>query len=187
MYVLQGGGGGIAHSRPHILAYISSLFKPPFTTIHAHTHTHTHTHTPRRVATSSMFLSTYCTVGVISVVMLRRLGLRRSTAGALAPFSVAGAGAIAGWTVLMEKKSRRVELGLFVWAKACDIFWQLAENSNLPILSKILTGLPGQLLLFMAGWASMMHAFVRHPTMIRPTYLSLLRRFVDSDSRHQFL
>ena len=71
-----------------------------------------------RIAMSSAFLTTYTAVGVTAVVLLRHLGLRHSVVGSkLSQCALVLGGMVAGLTVLLEKKSRRVELALFVWAK----------------------------------------------------------------------
>jgi len=43
----------------------------------------------------------------------------------------------------------------------------------------------GEVLIFALSFASIMHAFVRHPKDIRSTYSSIIQRFFDSDERHQ--
>eukprot|EP00947_MAST-08B_sp_MAST-8B-sp1_P000924 g924.t1 len=142
------------------------------------------------IAVSSLFLTTYTAIGVSMLPVLRWLGLRYSVVGpSLAPLAVSAAGMIAGFSVLLEKKSRRIELALFVFQKAIDVVWNLASNAKGPwrwLLAEVVTGLPGQVLLFSTALGSIMHAFVRHPHMIRGTYRSMLRRFFDSDTRHTF-
>ena len=142
------------------------------------------------IAVSSLFLTTYTAIGVSMLPVLRWLGLRYSVVGpSLAPLAVSVAGMIAGFSVLLEKKSRRIELALFVFQKAIDVVWNLASNAKGPwrwLLAEVVTGLPGQVLLFSTALGSIMHAFVRHPHMIRGTYRSMLRRFFDSDTRHTF-
>ena len=130
----------------------------------------------------------YCMIGVCMVPLMRRLGFRYSVAGRLAPLCFSIAGVVAGTSLFLEKKSRRIELALFVWAKACDIMWFLGkEQRHLPIISKVVTGLPGEIMLFGLSLSSIMHAYLRHPHMIRPSYRGIMRRFFDADNRHQFL
>lgn len=139
------------------------------------------------IALSSTFLTTYCAIGVCMVPLLRRLGFRYSVAGRFAPLTFCIAGVVAGSSLFIEKKSRRIELALFVWAKACDIMWILGKENPNPIIRKVVTGLPGQMLLFGLSLSSIMHAYLRHPHMIRPAYRGIMRRFFDADNRHVFL
>jgi len=135
------------------------------------------------VTRSSVFLAAYCTFGVNTITIARALGLRSAVVGTLlAHLAPALSGAIAGVSVLMEKKSRRMELALYVWSQACVSIWDVLKTTH------YFKPLPyGEVVIFALSFASIMHAFVRHPGDIRPTYSSIIQRFFDSDERHQTL
>lgn len=136
------------------------------------------------VARSSLFLSAYCTIGVNAITFIRALGLRSGVVGvSLAQLAPMVSGAIAGGlSVIFEKKSRRMELALYIWSQALVSVWDVLKTKwhfkPLPY---------GEVLIFALSFASIMHAFVRHPKDIRPTYSSIIQRFFDSDERHQTL
>jgi hypothetical protein len=93
---------------PILFFYPTSLIKAPLTTL-------------KRlllgVARSSSFLSLFVTMGMTSIGPLRAFGLRHSIVGNYAHMLFAIAGGWAGLATLVEKKGRRVELGLFVFSK----------------------------------------------------------------------
>lgn len=79
----------------------------------------------------------------------------------------------------MEKKSRRIELGLYVLGKAVEARYNhLRQLGYLPRIPN------GEVGFFMLCLGIIMHAYVRHPEMIRRAYYSTMEGFFDSDQRH---
>lgn len=140
------------------------------------------------VAQSSSFLSTYCTIGISTVIICRRLGLRHNIFGALAESIGPIAGAMCGVAVVLDKKSRRSELALFVFAHSvtsCWIFLKRILNRHFRFDGSPISRY-GDVALFSISMSIIMHAFTRHSGMIRRTYASIMRRLFDSESRNHF-
>lgn len=128
-------------------------------------------HVAAGIARSSVFLATYCTTGWTSVYAAERfLGLSHHINGFLG-------GALAGAAVLLEKKPRRIELGLYVGTQALESLWRIHRHRlGLPPL----TSRPIPPLLFAFSLGVLMHAFNRRPRTLRATYRSLLRQVAGS-------
>ena len=82
-------------------------------------------------------------------------------------------------SVILEKKSRRIELALYVMGKALEARYnRLRELKYIPRIPN------GEVGLFMLCLSIIMHAYVRYPQMIRRAYYSTMEGFFDSDERH---
>lgn len=127
----------------------------------------------RNVLQSSVFLSAYCTQSWLGACAVSLLGLR----GVL---TAAFAGCCGGTSIFIERKSRRIELGLYVGAHAlkaafrCLIKWGWLKSLPSPA---------GEVVLFSFGISLLMHAFTRNPRLMRKTYYGLFRFFFGSGSR----
>mmetsp|Transcript_25050 Transcript_25050/g.54048 ORF Transcript_25050/g.54048 Transcript_25050/m.54048 type:complete len:396 (+) Transcript_25050:746-1933(+) len=158
---------------PVLLFYPSQLVRNPVKTI-------------RRVgwgvSQSSLFLTVYCCVGMSALSLLRSVGFKYNIMGAKSQVAFAIAGGLGALATLLEKKSRRIELALYVLSKAVEARW------NQLIMSKKFTPWKGGgILVFMYCFGIICHTYNIHPGMLRATYLSLLKRFLDStEARHKF-
>mmetsp|Transcript_10242 Transcript_10242/g.11805 ORF Transcript_10242/g.11805 Transcript_10242/m.11805 type:complete len:520 (+) Transcript_10242:220-1779(+) len=160
-------------SLPVLLFYPLSLVKHPVETM---------ARTMSGVMRSSLFLATYCATGVTSISLMRLLGFNFSNVGTFAHLAPAAAGFLSGLATLIEKKSRRIELALYVLSKAVEgRATQLVEAGLLPNFRG------AEILVFMSSLAVIMHAYVRHAKMLRSSYYSILCRFFDTDKRHEFI
>eukprot|EP00941_MAST-03F_sp_MAST-3F-sp1_P001328 g1328.t1 len=138
------------------------------------------------ISRSCIFLSLFCTIGVGSLAILRAVGLRYSVAGKHARHLFVVAGAMAGGSVLIEKKSRRIELALYLARIAAGSLWKIA-NTEKWVIVRILFGIPvlgkalyrkGNVLLFCCALASLLHARLRHPAVLRKSYSSVIDRIL---------
>ena len=132
------------------------------------------------------------------MLFYRALGLRYRYFGTLATYCYA----LAGWTgsffsTIIEKKSRRIELALYVLSQALETLCNAIAGVHTYRPGETVVGTVkatafkasnsvsvGVLLSFMASMAVVGHAYMRHPDVIRGVYLGMLRRFFDSDKRH---
>ena len=132
---------------------------------------------------STLFLATYCTFGIGFMSVGRRLGLRYDTIGSFAKIVPFLCGAVAGLATLIEKRSRRIELALYVMSKAVEgLYNALRERLG----DRLMAPWGGEQLLFAASFAVVCHANLRHPELVRESYRALLMRFFDTDKRHKF-
>jgi hypothetical protein len=117
------------------------------------------------IVRSSTFLGLYCTLGHTAMCAVNNVyGSKYSKlSGVLA-------GLACGSAVLLEKKSRRIELALYVFSHAAQTFWRdwvsLGVFTNIP---------HGEVLLFAASFAVITWAYINEPYFLRPSYFSLLR------------
>lgn len=153
------------------------------------------------VATSTAFLASYTSVALLAFLGMRRHVRAARSGGALAHWAIALAGSFGGIAALLEKKSRRIELGLYIMSKAVYAAWAYLEGVPASTrAAKLYLGRRGprtrkrrrwgvdvDVCVFSAAFAVIMHAYVRHPHMIRRAYRGVLARFFDSDRRHKFL
>ena len=72
---------------------------------------------------SSVFLSSYCCWGVLSI------GIYNAARGRFSRSTPLVAGGVCGFALLLEHKARRMDLALFVGSKALDIALRLVETS----------------------------------------------------------
>eukprot|EP00004_Rigifila_ramosa_P025624 TRINITY_DN7705_c0_g1_i1.p1 TRINITY_DN7705_c0_g1~~TRINITY_DN7705_c0_g1_i1.p1 ORF type:complete len:336 (+),score=47.59 TRINITY_DN7705_c0_g1_i1:288-1295(+) len=117
---------------------------------------------------SSLFLSMYCTNAWASICMCRNLGVRGKFLATVAGFA-------GGSAVLIEKKSRRLELALFVFSQALVSAW--GELSDLHLVRPIPHA---AVLMFALTAGSVLQSYSALPEAIRPTYLSLLKSAMGS-------
>lgn len=117
---------------------------------------------------SSLFLAIFCGLGWYSSCISRR-NLR------IGQFGLAG---LAGVAVLIEKKSRRIELALYILAHAIRSI--LYES----VVKRWIHPIPlASLLSFAVAMTIVMTSFVEKPEILRPSYRSLLGYFFGSASR----
>jgi hypothetical protein len=141
------------------------------------------------VATSSTFLSLYTTIGFASICGLRSV-CHPASVGTTASHVSLGAlgGMLCGLANLAERKSRRIELALFVMSHALRSLWYVLRTDKvLPpwLVRWLLRNDRGASLMMAWGFGVVMHAFVRHPAMLRSSYFGLCVRLFDSeDHRH---
>ena len=137
------------------------------------------------VTVSSLFLTTYCTIGIGSVLALRRFaGVRHRVMGNFALLVGPIAGALAGTAVLIDRKSRRSELALFVFAHAVTSIWNFLRVKILlrfPKFDSSLIARYGDVAIFSTSLAIVMHAFVRYPNMIKRFYSTIMAYLYDRD------
>ena len=123
------------------------------------------------IARSSLFLSAYCTACWYTACVATRLGSRTNLNGILA-------GWMGGCMVLIEKRSRRIELALYVLAQAIPAMYRYAHDRfGLPFVRD------GEAVVFMGSIAVIMAAYILRPHLLRRSYLSLLMFFFGSGGR----
>jgi len=159
-------------SLPVLLFYPRSLIKKPLDTVQR---------VLSGVLRSSVFLAMYCTLGLGSMSALRSLGFTYNDVGSMAHLVFAMSGFLGGMMALLEKKSRRIELALFVFSKALEAQW------NKLVMQKWIKPIRnGEVLIFMWAFGIVTHCYTRHQHMLRPTYTALLCKFLDTEKRHKF-
>lgn len=121
---------------------------------------------------SSLFLSTYCaSAWYFSCMMQRTIGARLGDQSIL----IISLGAL---SVLMENKSRRSELALYVLAQGVRVTSALASRSGIvPRIPFI------EVLVFMAASSVIMASYVDDPQLMRPSYRYLLKGFFGSSDQ----
>lgn len=85
------------------------------------------------------------------------------------------AGGISALSVLLEKKSRRGELALYVLPRACDSWWYILVNRHL--LPNIKNA---EVALFCASMGGIMYYLEHEPDTMAPFLRGLIRRFLAS-------
>jgi len=121
------------------------------------------------VARSTTFLSSFVTIYMFTCCMHRRAFARDHRA----VYWVAGF--VSAWTILMEQKSRRSELALYVLPRALDSLLQALHDRRL--LSRIPYG---EKLLFCAGMSALMYYREYHPDSMSPLLKRVLNFFVPT-------
>ncbi|KAG0564275.1 hypothetical protein KC19_8G097800 [Ceratodon purpureus] len=120
------------------------------------------------IARSSLFLSMYTSTSWAWTCFLFR------STGICNPPLVATATFPAGLTVMIEKKSRRMELALYCFARAIESFaicvadWGVLERYNLIPPKRI------DVFLFSAATAIIMHCYAQERDVFRSKYLNVL-------------
>ena len=132
----------------------------------------------KNVGQASVFLSAYCTFAWATVCALTKHTPVRS------PLLAASAGFVGGLAIFLERKSRRLELGLYMLQYALGSWYRLAVAAGLiPHVRH------GPFYLFSASTAVLVHAFVRDPDLLRRSYHSGLKYLIGPTSsplhRHQ--
>lgn len=93
------------------------------------------------------------------------------------------AGIAGGSCVLIERRNRRIELGLYVLSHALKsgyrswVEWGWIKGLPSPLTEVVCYGL---------GIALLMHAYVNNHSLTRKTYISLFKYFFGPDSVHHF-
>lgn len=86
-----------------------------------------------------------------------------------------------GLAVLLEKRSRRMELALYTTTQALRAAPRGGRAGERALGRAAVPA-------FAAALGIVMHHYVRHPETIRPSYLMLMRRFFDAPGgRHKSL
>ena len=126
---------------------------------------------------SSCFLAAYCALGLGSLIPLRELGLRFSTTGVMGGNIITYlAGAIGGSCVLLEKKSRRIELALYVMQKVVDALLSLsAIRVRIPAPNIVFASLA------LMSWS---HCNFSYEDALRKSYRSAFRKLFDGRELH---
>ncbi len=157
---------------PIVLFYPGVLIKRPVDTLQR---------VLKGVLRSSVFLSLYCAGGITTITLLRSIGMTFANMGTYSQLVFPLAGFVGGSATLLEKKSRRIELALYVMSKAVEGRW------NQAVRDKLVTPFQdGDVLVFMYCLAIIMHAYQKHAGKLRDTYKALISKFFDSDERHVF-
>jgi hypothetical protein len=120
------------------------------------------------IGRSSFFLSVYCaSAWAWTCFLFRSTGICKPPLIATATFPV-------GLAVMIEKKSRRMELALYCFARAIESFaicvtdWGLLERYNLIPPKRI------DVFLFSAATAIIMHCYAQERDVFRSKYLNVL-------------
>jgi len=118
----------------------------------------------------------------------RRLGVRYDRMGKHAPVAIAViAGLAAGSANILEKKSRRIELGLYVLSYAiqsaieCWASWGWLHGQGI-FASMYHSPFTSQAILSLA-FSIIGHAYVRYPKAIRTSYLGAMQSFLDTANK----
>lgn len=125
------------------------------------------------VARSSLFLALYCSMCWTAACAGSQIVPKSQGITVLA-------GMAGGSCVLIERKSRRIELALFVLSHAVKVMGRTG------VMWGVLPTVPQGMLsttLFCLGMAIIMHSYVERPGMMRKTYLGLFEFFFGSGKR----
>ncbi|PKA49535.1 hypothetical protein AXF42_Ash004075 [Apostasia shenzhenica] len=142
---------------PAIIVHRQGLLKCPFTIM---------TKSLFGVARSSMFLSTYCTSAWGWTCLLFRLFQRCNI-----PMVAMGTFPT-GLALGIEKKSRRIEISLYCFARAVESFFTCAADAGfLPQASKLKRA---DVVVFSAATAIILHCYAQEREVFRSKYLNVL-------------
>ena len=132
-------------------------------------------------ARSALFLGSFCAIGWGAVLGISKIGGNARVVGGRGAEAMHGtlSGALCGLAVLLEKRSRRIELALFVFSHALRTGWR---GTPLTRRTKDRVETLATVPLGMCAVAAMTHAFVRHPESVRRSYLKIMRRLLDDGS-----
>jgi hypothetical protein len=127
------------------------------------------------VSQSSVFLASYCSASwLVFCFTIDKKWLK--------PYGIFGIiGILSGACLWLEKKSRRLEIALYVFGHALYV-----------ICSKLNKKFPGQIprhgntLVSMICCSFLLHQYVNNPELIRPGYKFILQRLIDNgEERHE--
>eukprot|EP00808_Paulinella_micropora_P024406 g59565.t1 len=127
-----------------------------------------------QIVQSSLFLGSYCTLAWAGVCLTRRLtGLRTPAIARLA-------GIFSGFSQLIERPPRRIELTLYILAQAFESAWnrlgpKFVHGRNWSRATEHMA-----VLVFVASMAGIMNTYINKPYLMRPSYFSLFRFFFGS-------
>ena len=126
----------------------------------------------KSILRSTLFLSAYCTSGWSWMCFLRFV--LQSPFGA--QWHAAAAGLLAGLSLLIEKKSRRIELALFCFSHALhSAYYTATQRGYIPPLPRAML-----LVLFGLSLCTLLHSFSSGSELLRPSYASALAYFFGS-------
>jgi hypothetical protein len=103
-----------------------------------------------------------------------------------------GSGLLAGLAAFGEKPGRRIELALYVWTHGIrSTLWTMREwglwRALGPWAEAFERSPHAPVAWTMVSMAIIGHAFVRHPGVLRKSYLSSLSHMWDSEKKHKVL
>ena len=118
------------------------------------------------------------------------LGVRHDVMGSRAQLSAISAGAVSGLAAFGEKPGRRIELALYVWTHGIRSWlWTMREwgawRAVGPWAVAFEASPAAPVLWAVVSMAAIGHAFVRHPELVRKSYLSTLSHLWDSEEKQQ--
>ncbi|CAM6126178.1 unnamed protein product [Calypogeia fissa] len=119
-------------------------------------------------ARSSLFLATYCASAWLWTCWLFR------GAGQCNPFLVAAGTFPTGLAVLLEKKSRRMELALYCFSRAIESFAICASDSSLLKQRELRIPNRVDVVLFSIATSIIMHCYAEERDVFRSKYLNVL-------------
>ena len=125
------------------------------------------------ISRSTLFLTLYTSLGWSSMYFLR--SFLYSTPS---KFNVCIGGFIAGLSVFIDKKPRRLELALYVFSQAIQIFYNRWKKVILLPSIKY-----GEILLFSCSSAILMHSYINQPKYLRSSYFLLFKNLFGSGGK----
>ena len=127
----------------------------------------------RNVLQSSVFLTCYCAASWVGADVGEAIEGKGQ-----AKFLLAGA--FGGSAVLLERKSRRAELALYMATHAAKIVYRAAVRWRwlAPMPSPL-----GETLGFSLALAVILHAYVKRPELLRKTYFGLFKFFFGTGGK----
>ena len=117
---------------------------------------------------STLFLSTYCSLGISSFSLGRRMGIRFDRVGRMANVLPFLTGFTSGLSTFLEIKSRRVELALYVSAKVVEGGLRLSGWTKVDSI------------LFAVSLGVMSHMRSTHPNCLRESHRKCMGYFFPS-------
>merc|ERR1712232_685230 len=109
-------------------------------------------------ARSALFLGTFCSVYYAVALAYRAFSSATARDNKYLYYL---AGWVCGWSVLLEKKSRRAELALYVLPRAADSFYQIMLDR------KWMASLPfGEVLIFGGSMGVIVHCYYHRPNTV---------------------
>ncbi|KAI8990080.1 hypothetical protein BDB01DRAFT_779981 [Pilobolus umbonatus] len=119
---------------------------------------------------SALFLTLYCSIGLSTPCVLRRL------LGVDTPWIYALTGAVSGSMVFVEAAGRQLELGLYCLPRALESLWKTALKNGYA------KSVPhGDIYLFMASMGVLMTLYQNEKDTINSHYLSIMTRFFGTN------
>jgi hypothetical protein len=128
----------------------------------------------QNVVQSSVFLTTYCAMSWVGADVGEAMGGKGQVKFLLA-------GSFGGSAVLLERKSRRAELALYVFSHAVKVVYRavVARRWMLPMPSPL-----GETACFSMALAVILHAYCKRPELMRKTYFGTrTRTHIDNTPR----
>jgi hypothetical protein len=121
---------------------------------------------------STTFLSAFVSIYMASVCGFRKISSRDHRVVYFL------GGLLCSLAILIERKSRRAELALYVMPRACDTLYTILKDR------KWLVGLPfGVEVLFAFSMGSLLYCHQHEPETISPLFHKMLSVFISSDQK----